>query len=208
MYLPSHFVEPRLTELHQLMRSRPLATIVADRGHGLDAEHIPLLLDDSRGDYGILQGHVAKANPIWREVRDGAEVLVLFHGPQHYVSPNWYPSKREHGKAVPTWNYAVVHARGRIHWKPEGEWLREMLERMTNRHEQAQAQPWRVTDAPREYIERQLQAIVGFEIAISSLTGKWKLSQNRSVMDRAAVISALQGESSSDASEMAKQMAT
>jgi transcriptional regulator len=206
MYTPAQFVESRLPLLHDLIRKQPFAAIVAATGHGLDAEHVPLFLDDSRGDYGVLQGHVARANPIWQELQDGTDVLVLFQGAQHYISPSWYPSKQQDGRVVPTWNYMIVHARGRINWLQEREWLRQLLEKMTNSHEQNRAHPWRVADAPGEYVERMLESIVGFEVAISSLTGKWKLSQNRTASDRAGVISALETESSSEAFEMAEQM--
>jgi transcriptional regulator len=171
--------------------------------HGLEAVHLPLLLDGSRGPYGVLQGHVARANTIWQEAGDGMEALAIFQGPQHYISPNWYASKREHGKVVPTWNYAIVHARGPMKWIHDRQWLRTFLDEITKTHEQTQTHPWQVTDAPADYIERMLEAIVGFEIPISSIAGKWKLSQNRSAADRAGVIAGLNATPSDDARSMA-----
>jgi transcriptional regulator len=173
------------------MRRFPLATLVAMTPRGLDANHLPLVLDDTRGDLGVLRGHVARSNPAWREILAGSEVLAIFHGDNRYVSPSWYPTKREHGKVVPTWNYAVVHARGQIAWHDDPAWLRELVETLTNLHEQASATPWRVADAPAEFIDRNLRSIVGFEIRITALDGKWKVSQNRTPEERAAVVEEL-----------------
>lgn len=191
MYAPQHFVEARLPVLHGLMRRCPLATLVATTPHGLGANHLPLVLDESHGELGRLRGHVARNNPAWREIPDGSDVLAIFHGDDRYISPSWYPTKREHGKVVPTWNYAVVHGRGKITWHDDREWLRELVETLTNLHEQASATPWRVSDAPAEFIERQLGNIVGFEIPIATLEGKWKVSQNRTPAERAAVVAEL-----------------
>lgn len=203
MYTPSHFSESRLSVLHDLIKARPFAAIAMDTEHGLEALHLPLLLDDSRGLYGVLQGHLARANTIWQESEAGSEVLAMFQGPQHYISPGWYASKREHGKVVPTWNYAIVHARGPIEWIHDQRWLLGFLEEITNTHEQKLADPWHITDAPADYIERMLKSIVGFEIPVSSITGKWKLSQNRSAADRAGVIAGLKAASNDDAHSMA-----
>jgi transcriptional regulator len=173
------------------MRRSPLATLVAITARGLDANHLPLVLDESRGELGALRGHVARSNPLWREIAAGSEVLAIFHGDNRYISPSWYPTKREHGKVVPTWNYAVVHARGPIAWHDDPVWLGELVETLTNLHERASATPWRVADAPREFVERQLGNIVGFEIPITALDGKWKVSQNRTPAERAAVVAEL-----------------
>ncbi|HEY8519203.1 MAG TPA: FMN-binding negative transcriptional regulator [Gammaproteobacteria bacterium] len=173
MYTPSHFAEAKLPVLHDFIRRHSLGTLIASTARGLEAEHVPLLLVESRGDYGALQGHVARANPIWQVLPDGADVLVVFQGPHHYVSPSWYPAKQEHGRVVPTWNYVVVHARGRITWNRERAWLRDLLERTIDFNERAQPHPWRLTDAPAEFVEPMLDAIVGFEIPIASLQGKW-----------------------------------
>ena len=191
MYTPQHFAETRLPVLHGLMRRFPLATLVGTTARGLDANHLPLVLDDSHGELGTLRGHVARSNPAWREIPAESEVLAVFQGDDRYISPSWYPTKREHGKVVPTWNYAVVHARGRIAWHDDPVWLRELVETLTNLHERANAAPWQVADAPSEFVERQLGNIVGFEIAINALEGKWKVSQNRTPAERAAVVAEL-----------------
>jgi transcriptional regulator len=192
MFTPSHFREDRPQLLHRLMEEFPLATVVAaSQAKGLEAIHIPLILDPHAGPFGSLKGHIARANSLWRDVASGAEVLAIFQGASHYISPNWYPSKREHGKVVPTWNYTAVHARGKISWIHDRAWLRGFLQTLTARHERRYTSPWQMSDAPAEYIEQMLKAIVGFEIALESLTGKWKLSQNRDAADRAGVVASL-----------------
>lgn len=190
MYLPTDFKESRLPVLHTLMSAHPLATLVAVTGDGIVANHIPLLLE-AGGEHGALRGHIARANPLWKQLADGAEALAIFHGPEHYISPRWYPSKREHGQVVPTWNYAVVHARGALTWHHDEVWLRQLLEALTNRHESRFAEPWQVSDAPPEYLRKMLGAIVGFDIQLRELTGKWKASQNRSAADVQGVIAGL-----------------
>jgi transcriptional regulator len=190
MYLPADFNETRLPVLHALVSAHPLATLVAVTADGLVANHIPLLLDAS-GERAALRGHIARANPLWKQLADGSEVLAIFHGPEHYISPRWYPSKREHGQVVPTWNYAVVHARGALSWHHDESWLRGLLEALTSRHESRFAEPWHVADAPSEYLQKMLGAIVGFDIQLRELTGKWKASQNRSAADVQGVIAGL-----------------
>lgn len=181
MYLPAHFEETRVDVMHALLRAHPLATWVVQGRDGLLVNHIPFLLDADRGPHGTLVGHVARANPVWRQL--GASVAV-FQGPQAYVSPNWYPSKRAHGKAVPTWNYAVVHAHGTPRaLESHGDLLR-IVTRLTEVHEAGSAVPWAVGDAPADYIDQMLKAIVGIELPIERLVGKWKVSQNRSLPDR------------------------
>jgi transcriptional regulator len=206
MYIPQQFDESRVPVLHDLMHEHPFAALVANTSDGLEANHIPLVLDTTRGQFGTLRGHVARANPMWQVVAAGTQVLAIFQGVSHYVSPRWYPSKKEHGKVVPTWNYVVVHARGNIEWFHDRSWLRDLLETTTNRHKGSHPAPWQVSDAPEEYVQRQLGAIVGFEIAVSQLTGKWKLSQNRNAADRAGVIAALSVDSGRGAQEMAALM--
>ena len=206
MHVPEQFAERREHVLRALIAVRPFATLVASTARGLEANQLPLLLDDSQPGRLRLQGHVAKANPIWRDSSDGSEVLAIFQGPQHYVSPSWYPSKREHGKAVPTWNYVVVHARGTIHWTQDAAWLRSFLERLTSAHEAARPEPWHVDDAPAEYVARNLEAIVGLEIEVRELVGKWKLNQNKSAADRAGVIAGLSAEQNDDAAALARAM--
>jgi transcriptional regulator len=190
MYLPADFNETRLAVLHTLMSAHPLATLVAVTADGLVANHIPLLLD-AGAERAALRGHIARANPLWQQLADGSEVLAIFHGPEHYISPRWYPSKREHGQVVPTWNYAVVHARGALSWHHDETWLRALLEALTSRHESRFADPWQVADAPPEYLQKMLGAIVGFDIQLRELTGKWKASQNRSAADVQGVIEGL-----------------
>lgn len=204
MYLPSHFEESRPEALHDLMRQHPLATLVALTSEGLTANHIPLHLDVSSGPPGILSGHVARANPLWREAGEGTAVLAIFHGPQAYVSPSWYPSKAESGKVVPTWNYAVVHAHGRLSVRDDASWLRAQMEVLTSGQESAFPHPWHVADAPADYIEHMIRATVGIEIAITRLEGKWKTSQNQSAQNRAGVTAGLTGRGDEDALAMAE----
>lgn len=192
MYVPSHFDETRVPVMHRLMMQHPLAAMVTLGQDGLTANHIPLELQPDDGDFGLLQGHVARANPLWRDFSPQAGALAIFQGPQAYISPNWYPTKSETGKVVPTWNYAVVHASGPLRIIEDREWLRALVTRLTDRHEAAGDAPWKVTDAPAGYIDNLLGAIVGIEIPITRLTGKWKVSQNRPAADRQGVVHALQ----------------
>lgn len=202
MYLPAHFEEERPEILHALMRERPFATLVTQGPDGPRADHLPLYLTPE----GMLQGHVARANPVWREAAAG-EALAIFHGPQAYVSPSWYPTKREHGRAVPTWNYVVVHARGQLRAIEDPAWLRMQLDSLVDQHEAGLAEPWRVADAPADYIEKMLAAIVGIEIAITSLGGKWKLSQNQPAANRAGVVSGLRARGGADELQVAALVA-
>jgi transcriptional regulator len=207
MYLPPHFEEARLPVLHQLMRDVPLAAVVTLTSGGLTANHIPLELDPDAGPYGTLRGHVARGNPMWREVASGIDSLAIFQGPQSYISPSWYASKQEHGRVVPTWNYMVVHASGPLRIVDDTVWLRGLVERLTHRHEAHQTQPWRVSDAPVEFIEKQLAAIVGIEMAIRKIEGKWKVSQNRPATDREGVAAALRDSDSPELRALADQVA-
>jgi transcriptional regulator len=195
MYLPRHFEQNDRQELQALMAAHPLATLVAQRTDGsLAAEHIPLLFDADDGEHGTLRGHVARANPIWREVAADSPVLAIFQGADAYISPSWYASKQEHGKVVPTWNYAVVHAHGRLRPIDDPAWLRAFLPRLTERHEGHRQNPWRIEDAPADFIVQMLQAIVGIEIPLERLQGKWKVSQNRPAADRQGVVDGLAAE--------------
>lgn len=184
MYLPSHFEETRIDVLHQVIRHRPLATLVTLGADGLSANHIPFELDSAPAPLGTLRCHVARANPVWRDYSLDTEALVIFHGPQVYISPSWYETKNQSGEVVPTYNYAVVHAYGSLKIVDDRDWLRGLVTRLTERFESASAAPWRVSDAPAPFIDKQLTAIVGIEIAITKLTGKWKASQNRPAQDR------------------------
>jgi transcriptional regulator len=194
MYLPSHFAETRVEVLHAAIRSAGLATLVTTGPGGLDASHLPFLLEPAPAPLGMLVGHVARANPIWQETPAGSEALVILLGPDAYVSPSWYATKRETGKVVPTWNYLAIHATGRVRFFEERDRLLEVVTRLTDRHEQPRAAPWKVTDAPADYLDGMLKAIVGVELAITRLEGKWKASQNRTAADREGVAAGLEDE--------------
>lgn len=187
MYVPKAFAVTELDELQRMIGASRLALLVSHGEQGLLASHLPLLLVPDEGEFGTLYGHFARANPQWRELQAGAEVLAVFQGDEAYVSPGFYPSKAEHGKVVPTWNYQAVHAYGRAEVFDEPERLLALVSALSDRHEQARAQPWAVSDAPREYIDALLKAVVGFALPISRLQGQAKLSQNKSDADRAGV---------------------
>jgi len=191
MYTPKAFEVTELPMLHAAMKASELATLVTITTNGLVATHLPLLLDEARGEYGTLTGHVSRANVQWRETDPNAEALIVFLGLDSYISPNWYPAKQETGRVVPTWNYAAIHAYGRITFIEDPEWLRTMVTDLTRKHEASFPAPWQVTDAPAVYIDSQLKAIVGFEFQIVRLEGKQKFNQNRSVEDRLGVIQGL-----------------
>lgn len=180
MYIPAHFAEPSIEVLQRLLVEHPFGALVTHGAGGLDANHLPFHLDPERN---VLQAHVARANPLWREAADGDQVLVIFSGGDAYVSPSWYPSKHEAHRQVPTWNYMVVHAHGRIHIRDDERYLRGLVARLTRTHEAAETKPWKMSDAPAEFIDTMLQAIVGIEIEIVRLEGKRKLSQNKEVRD-------------------------
>lgn len=206
MYVPAQFEETRGEVLAALMRAHPLATLVtmsADAACGFDANHLPLEYDPLPAPFGTLRGHVARANPVWRVSSGTTQALAVFQGPHAYISPSWYPSKREAGKAVPTWNYAVVHAHGPLRCIEDPERLRTLLGKLTDHHETGRHHPWKIADAPADYIEQLLNAIVGIEMPVARLVGKWKLSQNRSAQDRIGVIGGLQAESGIHALAMA-----
>lgn len=208
MYIPSHFEESRIDILYDLIRTHPLATLVTMSAGGINANHIPLHLSVEPGGKNILRGHVARANPIWSDLVGNVEALAIFHGPNTYISPSWYPAKQEHGKAVPTWNYTAVHAYGTLRIIDNPAWLRSQLEMLTAQHEAAFDTPWRIDDAPPEFIDRMLGAIVGIEIAITKLSGKWKVSQNQPAANREGVIQGLQGNGSDHAIDMAALVKT
>jgi transcriptional regulator len=204
MHLPSAFVPTDPAALHTLMRTAPLATLVVPTATGLLANPLPLLLrEDAQG--WLLAGHVARANPVWQAVATG-EALAVFSGAQGYVSPGWYASKAAHGKVVPTWNYATVHARGSLRWIDDAQWLRRLLEELTDAHEAGQAQPWHVSDAPEDFLAHMLQAIVGLELRIIRLEGKFKLSQNRPAADQQGVLAGLQRQGDAGALALAEAM--
>ena len=207
MYIPKHFEEPRIDVMHELMRARPLATLVTLSSGGLEANHIPIHLDDAPAPFGTLRGHVARANPMWLDLATDVEALAIFHGPDSYITPSWYATKKETGRVVPTWNYAVVHACGTLRVIDDAAWVRAQLEALTAHNEAGLAQPWAVSDAPHEYTEKLLEAIVGFEIAITRLSGKWKVSQNQPKQNQASVIEGLGSSGKRGAAEMAALVA-
>lgn len=183
MYTPHAFALDDLPEIQQLIQHTRLAQLVSVGEHGLQASHLPLLLNPDEGANGTLYGHMAKANPQWRDLQNGAEALVIFAGADAYVSPAFYPAKAEHGKVVPTWNYLAVHAYGKAEVFTDAERLLAVVSALTDRHEGGRPQPWAVSDAPADYIDGMLKAIVGFALPIERVIGKRKLSQNRSQAD-------------------------
>jgi len=170
------------------------------------ANHIPMETVSEPAPYGLLRGHIARANPLWREYRPESEALAIFQGPQAYISPSFYPSKRETGEVVPTWNYAVVHARGSLQFIQDAGWLRSLVSRLTNAHEESRPQPWKIDDAPPPYLEKMLTMIVGFEMSIVSLAGKWKLSQNHPQGNRLGVAQGLGSAADSDSREVSAML--
>ena len=187
MYTPATFREERLDVLHGLIDAHPLGALVRHGADGLCADHLPFEIAAPTLDapFGILRAHVARANPVWRAA--GADCMVIFQGPHAYITPAWYAEKQRSGKEVPTFNYAVVHAHGPLRAIDDAAWLLGLVERLTARHEADQAAPWRVSDAPADYIDKLLKAIVGIEIPLTRITGKWKLGQNRTQEDQATM---------------------
>lgn len=194
MYVPAHFNESRQDVLHALIAQNPFGTLITHGKSGLDANHIPLELAPNEGELGVLHGHVARNNPLWQDVANGDEVLVVFRAGDAYVSPTWYPSKHETHKQVPTWNYVVVHAHGRITIRDDEKYVRGVVARLTRTHEATQPTPWKMGDAPGEYIDTLLKAIVGVQIDITRLVGKSKLSQNKDARDIQGAGAALQAQ--------------
>jgi transcriptional regulator len=184
MYIPSHFARNDWPYTERLIREHPLGALVTMGPHGLDANHLPFRWEAGPGEYGRLIAHVARANPLWQQCQGGADVLVIFRGHQGYISPNWYPSKHETHRLVPTWNYEVAHVHGRLRVIDDERSVRGIVAKLTRRHEASEPRPWKMGDAPPDYIESMLQAIVGIEIEIHRIEGKAKLSQNRSDRDR------------------------
>ena len=207
MYLPAHFNETRTDVLHALMRARPLCTLVTQCDSGLIANHLPVQTLDEPAPLGCIRGHIARANPLWREYRSATEALAIFQGPHTYISPSFYPSKEKTGEVVPTWDYAVVHAGGTLRFIDDAGWLRRFVAGLTQTHEKPRSQPWGIDDAPAPYIEKMLNLIVGFEFSILSLAGKWKVSQNRPQADRQSVIRHLQSANDPDSREIAAMLA-
>lgn len=188
MYVPNHFHESRLDIMQALMSDYPLATLVTLSTDGFNANHIPLHWINDDSDYGCLRGHVARANPVWKSTESNCEVLAIFQSENAYISPSWYATKQQTGKAVPTWNYAAVHAYGELRAVDDAVWIRNQLEAMTSRHEAAFPEPWAISDAPYDFIEKLIEQIVGIEISVTRLLGKWKVSQNQTAENQNSVI--------------------
>jgi transcriptional regulator len=186
MYLPQHFKETRPEELRRIMAAYPLGAFVTNGPNGLDACHLPFDLRPDAGERGQLRAHVARANPVWQEIQDGDAVLVIFGAPNAYISPNWYPSKHEFHRQVPTWNYQVVHVHGNVHVHDDERFVRGVVARLTRTHEARAglARPWKMTDSSEDYIDPMLADIVGIEVDITRIVGQWKLSQNKEERDR------------------------
>lgn len=191
MYIPAHFEQSDIGIMHELIRAYPLATVVTLSPSGLNANHIPLHLTADASTCGILAGHVARANPIWQDYVPESEILAVFQSTNAYISPSWYTTKQETGKVVPTWNYAAVHAYGTLRIIDDAAWLRGQLEMLTADREAAFAEPWKVADAPADFTDKLIEAIVGIEITINRLEGKWKVSQNQSPRNQASVMQGL-----------------
>jgi transcriptional regulator len=201
MYMPQHFAQTDVATLHTLIRAQPLGAWVLHDGTQLLANHVPFAL---HADHNVLRCHVARANPAWKAcVDNAASCVVMFQGPQHYISPSWYPSKKEHGKVVPTWNYAVVHVHGQARAVDDAQWLLANVSSLTQQHEGGRDKPWHVSDAPADYIDKMLAAIVGIEIAIERIEGKWKMSQNQPAANREGVVTGLQQQGDAAAMAMA-----
>lgn len=199
MYVPEPFRQDDPETLHPFLRAYPFATLVTDAGGIPQATHLPLILEG-----GVLRGHMARGNGHWKSIVAGQPALAIFMGPHAYVSPQWYPGKTVDGKAVPTWNYAVVHAAGAIRVIEDADWLRAHVAALTDQQEARFAEPWKVTDAPEDYVRKMLTAIVGIELTVTSLTGKWKLSQNRTAADHDGAREGLaaQGGASKDVADL------
>lgn len=192
MYLPQQFAEPRVEELHRIIRDNALGMLVRSADTGFEADHLPFLLDADQGAHGTLIAHVARANRIWREIHEADRVLVVFRGVQGYISPNWYPGKHETHRRVPTWNYEVVHAHGTVHVRDDEKFVRGIVARLTREHEADQPSPWKMGDAPADYLSAQLSHIVGIEVRLNRLDCKRKLNQHHERRDREGAIQGLQ----------------
>jgi transcriptional regulator len=208
MYLPQNFRVDDIPELHEAIRRIAFGTLVTQGSAGMEASHVPMLIDPEPGPYGTLHGHIARANPQWQQAADGAQALAIFVGPQTYISPSWYATKRATGKVVPTWNYVAIHAYGRPRFYDDAERLRNLVTRLTEKHEAPRPDPWAVSDAPTTFIDGMVRAIVGFELPIQRIEGKWKMSQNRPAEDRAGVVKGLEHEGAEREAAVAETIRT
>ena len=207
MYMPPHFQEENVPELHAAIRDIAFGTVVSLGADGLIASHVPMLIDPEPAPFGTLIGHVARANPHWQTATPDVDALAMFLGPNAYVTPSWYATKRETGKVVPTWNYLAIHAAGRLRFFDDAERLLGVVTRLTDRHEAQRTDAWAVTDAPADYVRGMLRAIVGFELPITRLEGKRKMSQNRPAEDRAGVVDGLAREGGPGEAVVARMVA-
>jgi transcriptional regulator len=206
MYVPKFNEEKNILVLHALIKSKPLGAWTTTQDADLAVNHLPFLLHENEGDYGTLYGHVARSNDIWRSFSKQINSIVIFQGDQAYITPSWYPSKHIDGKAVPTWNYTVVHAHGVPKIHEDAEWLLKHLNELTNTHESEQPLPWQVSDAPSDFINKLTKGIVGIEIPITKLVGKWKLGQNKSEEDKLGTVSGLRSRSDSESLALADEL--
>lgn len=203
MYLPKYHALTDIRTMQEHIAQHPLGAWVCWADSGLTAHHLPFVLDRSRGPYGRLIGHVSRANGVWHQLADGAPCVVMFLGPQSYITPSWYPGKQAHGRVVPTWNYVAVHAHGVARAVEDRDWLLDMLHRLTDAQETKRPTPWQVTDAPEDYVQQQLRAIVGIEITIDRMEGRLKVSQDEDLADRLGTVEGLRQERDSEAQAMA-----
>ena len=202
MYVPPNFTEDRVPVLHEAIRGIKLGTLVTLGGEEMIASHVPMLVDPEPAPHGTLRGHIARANPQWRDTSGRVRALAIFLGPDAYITPSWYATKRASGKVVPTWNYAAIHAYGPVRFFDDADALLALVTRLTEMHETSRQQPWAVSDAPADFIRGMLRAIVGFELPIERLEGKWKMSQNRPAEDRAGVVEGLRRDGDSAVAEI------
>jgi transcriptional regulator len=205
MYVPKHFEVTDVKVIHELIHDYPLATLVTTSVHGLNANHIPMHLTATPEPYGTLIGHVAKANPILEDINGEKQSLAIFHGPNAYITPSWYETKKEHGKVVPTWNYVVAHVYGTLQIVDNPAWLRTQIETLTDQNESQFSEPWAVADAPTEFTEKLLESIVGIEMKITKLLGKWKVSQNQPVQNKSSVIKGLKDNQRQEMADLVKK---
>ena len=206
MFKPPIFVEEREEIIHDLIHSNSFGTLISIVDGEIAADHLPLLFKPQLCEKGVLQAHISKGNPLWKKHQAGQEVMVIFQGPHHYISPSWYASKAEHAKVVPTWNYAVVHVHGTLKIIENHDWLLNHINQQTDKNEQHYETPWKVSDAPEDYIESQLKGIVGIEIEITRFDGKWKMSQNKNKADKEGIVKGLYDEDNENAKKMSKMI--
>lgn len=206
MFQPPMFKEERLSILHDLIDAYSFGILIAHEDGDISVNHLPFVLHQDLGDKGTLRAHMAKGNPLWKKFDAGSDIMVIFQGPHHYISPAWYASKAEHGKVVPTWNYATVHARGVLQLIDDPDWLITQIGSLSDIHEAGRDDPWKVTDAPEKYIRGQMKGIVGLEIEITALVGKWKMSQNKNDADKLGIFAGLENDGDENALEMIRIM--